>query len=46
VFVKQESGPISGKWYAEEGTDDPDHQPEQGKIDNTPEEGNKECTSV
>jgi len=38
--------PIRGKWYTEEETGIPDHQPVQGKIDNNPEEGNKECSST
>ena len=38
--------PIRGKWYTEEETGILDHQPVQGKIDNNPEEGNKECSST
>ena len=38
--------PIRGKWYTEEETGILDHQPMQGKTDNNPEEGNKECSST
>ena len=37
---------IRGKWYTEEETGILDHQPVQGKIDNNPAEGNKECSST
>ena len=38
--------PIRGKWYTEEETGILDHQPVQRKIDNNPEEGNKECSGT
>jgi len=38
--------PIREKWYTEEETGILDHQPVQGKTDNNPEEGNKECSST
>jgi hypothetical protein len=38
--------PISGKWYTEEDSDIPDHQPVQEKIDDNPEDGNNECRST
>ena len=38
--------PIREKWYTEEETGILDHQPMQGKIDNNPEEGNKEYSST
>jgi hypothetical protein len=38
--------PIRGKWYSGEETGILDHQPVQGKVNNNPEEGNKECSST
>jgi hypothetical protein len=38
--------PFSGKWYTEEETDNQEHQALQGKIDNSPEDENSECSST
>ena len=38
--------PIRGKWYTEEETGILDHQPVQGKTENSSEEGNIECSST
>ena len=46
VFVKQESGAYSGKWYTEEETDNQEHQALQERIDNSPEDENSECNST
>jgi hypothetical protein len=45
-LLNKKMEPISGKWYTEEDSDIPDHQPVQEKIDNNPEDGNSECRST
>ena len=46
VFVKQESGAYSGKWYIEEETYNQEHQALQRKIGDNPEDENSECSST
>ena len=38
--------PVSGKWYTEEEPDNEEHQAMQGKIDNSPEHENSECSGT
>jgi hypothetical protein len=45
-LFKKKVEPIRGKWYTKEETGILDHQPVQGKSDDNPEEGNKECSSI